>query len=180
MATGASEPLIEHDSSSPTYHWRKAGFKPGGETGGSLCFGIIASPQASRKRTFPGRNLPSRKTGVWKLCWNLLPKLAWKPIPNHRIRGLCWYCWWLKSGSPVDVVDICKYLQCVSLSTTPAGLAVFCPSQGETKIWFVEARGVLSMVRVKRYALRWGRDTKLMSALAGDHTVWFHHLVMFM
>lgn len=24
MATGASEPLIEHDSSSPTYHWRKA------------------------------------------------------------------------------------------------------------------------------------------------------------
>lgn len=150
MATGASEPLIEHDSSSPTYHWRKAGFKPGGETGGSLCFGIIASPQASRKRTFPGRNLPSRKTGVWKLCWNLLPKLAWKPILNHGIRGL------------MLILLIPQLVRPYFAQNHPRGV---------TKVWFVEARGVLSMVRVKRYALRWGRDTKLMSALAGDHIV---------
>lgn len=52
--------------------------------------------------------LPSR-SGVWKLCWNLLPKLAWNLSRT------------IASGAYADTVD------------TPAASAVFCPkpSQGE-------------------------------------------------
>ena len=75
MATGASEPLIEHDSSSPTYHWRKVS----GERGG-LCLESCFPPN------FPSRtyqeNLPSEPCLEASLR-NLLPNLVWN-LSLHR------------------------------------------------------------------------------------------------